>query len=80
MNSHVLHKVRFFQPGITSAIPLRKKRRRHCSNCRTYLRRKAIRCGYCGQKSLTRWHLLLLVITILILGALILTVLGLASD
>lgn len=72
MNSHALHKVGF----VNSSHSLRKKRRRSCSNCRTFIRKGAIRCNYCGQRSLTLWHILLLGSTILILSFLLISVLN----
>ena len=58
MNSHVLHKIAFAPTAITSYLRPRKKRRRHCSTCRTFLHKAAIRCSYCGRRSLTAWHIL----------------------
>ena len=77
MNLHVLHKLGFVNTGTLSSLRPRRKRRRCCTTCRALIRRAAIRCDYCGQRSLTRWHVLLLVATILLMSFLLLSLLNL---
>ena len=76
MNLHVLHKIGSLQTGNPASVSVRKKRRRSCAICRTFIRHGAIRCHYCRQWSPARWHLLLLGVTILLLSFLILNVLN----
>jgi hypothetical protein len=76
MNLHVLHKISFVHPGTLSSLWPRRKRRRCCTTCRAIIRRAAIRCDYCGQRSLTHWHRLLLGATILLISFLLLSLLN----
>ena len=78
MNLHVLHKVGFTANGINPYQSSRRKRRRRCSSCRTYLHRSAARCNYCGRRSLTGWHIALGV-AILLLSLLFVGMLNSAS-
>lgn len=40
----------------------RLRRRRLCGYCRSVMRRKAVRCTYCGHRSFARLHLAFFVI------------------
>jgi uncharacterized paraquat-inducible protein A len=76
MNLHVLHKVGFVQAGVTPSLSLRNNRRRCCATCRTFISKAGTRCSHCGQRVLTRWHKLLLVMTVLLLSLIVLMVLN----
>jgi hypothetical protein len=73
MSVSVPPKVALLSAASHAVLQPRRKRRRSCSTCRTYVRKWAMHCGYCGKRSLTHWHVLFLFLLILFLSYLLLT-------
>jgi hypothetical protein len=60
MSLRVQHRGGSVRAGIAADYSSRRRHRRCCSLCRTFIAFTAIRCRYCGQRSLTHWHVLFL--------------------